>query len=127
MRLFKIWYAIVMLIALVPLLTACPGGFTKVHERAPQNTQEATTFAINEAQVAIASGYTTITQARTEKWITADEFKALRDELDKADEAYRKALDLYKLSDLAKAKSRAELAQSLTKLVTSQLAVLRNP
>ncbi len=117
--------ALVLAIALTPLLTACPQP-KAVHSKPAETPAQVVTYAINEAQVAIAAAYTTITNAQASRLITWDEFIALRDEVDKADEAYRRALELQQAGDLIKAKSRAELAKALLGVVETQLAAARN-
>lgn len=124
MRLMKIWYAIALILALLPELLGCTPRL--VHEAPPKGPAEAAQHAINEAQVAIASGYMAITDAKASGLITVDEFTYLRDDvLDNADRTYRDALTLLQASDFIKAKSRAEIALSLTKVAETQIAAAR--
>ena len=115
--------ALLLILAAI-LLCACPAR--TVREKPPENPQQAAEHAVNEAQVAIAAGYITITKARQAKTITQDEFEALRDEIDKADAAYRVAFSALNASDFLKATNKAALAQSLLRVVTTQLAAIRS-
>lgn len=123
MKPLRLWYAITLLAALLPCLLACTPRL--VHEKPPENAAQAAQHAIDEASAGIAAGYGTIVKEQASGLLTWDEFVALRDELDKADAMRLKAQELYKLGDFGSAATRAEIASSLLRVATRQLAAIR--
>jgi len=124
MKTLRLVHLAALLAIVLPLLAGCPTPRT-VHEKAPENAAQAAQHAIDEAGAAIAAGYSTITKEQASGLLTWSEFIALRDQIDKADAIRMKAEEYYKLADFGSANSRAEIAVSLMKVATRELAAIR--
>lgn len=120
MKALRTWF---LLSLAAVLLTACQ--FRAVHEEKPANAQEAVVQAIDELNVAIAAGSSTLLQAWKDGAVSQSEFTDSRDMLNKAAGYRDEAQALLKAGDVSTAQGRLNVAASVLSVVQKRLIAIK--